>query len=62
MASRIYVDNRLHHLLDLRIKKSFWELGEFPPGVQQGAETVALHNIWANGTKIAPFDQSESYL
>lgn len=57
--SRIYVDSRLHHLLDLRVKKSFWDFGEFPPMISQGAESVALSNLWVNGTKAAPFDQSE---
>ncbi|KAH6905306.1 concanavalin A-like lectin/glucanase domain-containing protein [Coprinopsis sp. MPI-PUGE-AT-0042] len=54
---RIYVDSRLHHMLDLRIKKSFWELGKFPPFTQIGADTIMLNNLWANGTKAAPFDQ-----
>ncbi|TEB25014.1 glycoside hydrolase family 16 protein [Coprinellus micaceus] len=54
---RIYVDSRLHHLLDLKVKKSFWDFGEFPPMISQGAESVALSNLWVNGTKAAPFDQ-----
>ncbi|KAF6752646.1 concanavalin A-like lectin/glucanase domain-containing protein [Ephemerocybe angulata] len=55
---RIYVDSRLHHLLDIRVKKSFWELGEFPPMISQGSESAVLHNIWVNGSKAAPFDQN----
>ncbi|EAU83458.2 hypothetical protein CC1G_04714 [Coprinopsis cinerea okayama7 len=54
---RIYVDSRLHHMLDLRLKKSFWELGKFPPFANIGGETVMVSNLWANGTKAAPFDQ-----
>jgi len=55
---RIYVDTRLHHLLDLRIKKSFWEKGEFPRVAQNGSEAVVLTNPWVDGSKAAPFDQS----
>ncbi|TFK38507.1 GH16 beta-1,3-glucan recognition protein [Crucibulum laeve] len=56
---RLYVDTRLHHLLDLRMKKqSFWERGDFPAVIQNGSEAVILNNPWVNGTKAAPFDQS----
>lgn len=58
--SRIYVDTRLHHLLDLRIKKSFWEKGEFPRVAQNGSEAVVLTNPWVDGNKAAPFDQRQS--
>lgn len=54
---RIYVDTRLHHLLDLRVKESFWDRGDFPRVVQNGSEAVILDNPWANATKSAPFDQ-----
>ncbi|KXN83003.1 Beta-1,3-glucan-binding protein [Leucoagaricus sp. SymC.cos] len=54
---RIYVDTRLHHLLDLRVKQSFWDRGDFPRVVQNGSEAVVLANPWANATKSAPFDQ-----
>ncbi|PFH53645.1 glycoside hydrolase family 16 protein [Amanita thiersii Skay4041] len=54
---RIYVDTRLHHLLDLRFNVPFWERGDFPPVVQNGSEAVILTNPWVNGTTAAPFDQ-----
>ncbi|TFK22849.1 concanavalin A-like lectin/glucanase [Coprinopsis marcescibilis] len=54
---RIFVDSRLHRMLDLRAKKSFWDLGEFPRVAHNGGDMVVLNNIWANGTKTAPFDQ-----
>ncbi|KAF9448411.1 glycoside hydrolase family 16 protein [Macrolepiota fuliginosa MF-IS2] len=54
---RIYVDTRLHHLLDLRIKESFWNRGDFPRVVQNGSEAVILTNPWSNGSNSAPFDQ-----
>jgi hypothetical protein len=55
--SRIYVDTRLHHMLDFRIKQSFWNLGDFPRVVQDGLEAVILGDPWANATDPAPFDQ-----
>lgn len=54
---RIYVDTRLHRLLDLRVKESFWDRGDFPRIVQNGSETVILDNPWADATQSAPFDQ-----
>jgi len=54
---RIYVDTRLHHLLDLRFDHSFFERGDFPAVVQNGSEAVILQNPWVNGTNSAPFDQ-----
>ncbi|KAF9039187.1 concanavalin A-like lectin/glucanase domain-containing protein [Panaeolus papilionaceus] len=54
---RIYVDTRLHHMLDLRVKRSFFELGNFPGVVQNGTDAVILTNPWVNATKSAPFDQ-----
>ncbi|KAH8830091.1 concanavalin A-like lectin/glucanase domain-containing protein [Flagelloscypha sp. PMI_526] len=55
---RIYVDTRLHHLLDLRFSKSFWTRGEFPDTIHNDSQVIALQNPWANGTTAAPFDQS----
>ncbi|KAF9530691.1 GH16 beta-1,3-glucan recognition protein [Crepidotus variabilis] len=55
---RMYVDTRLHHMLDLRMKKSFFEKGDFPAVVQNGTDAVILENPWVNATKMAPFDQS----
>ncbi|KAF8151651.1 GH16 beta-1,3-glucan recognition protein [Crassisporium funariophilum] len=54
---RMYVDTRLHHLLDLRMNEPFFERGDFPPVVQNGSEAVILTNPWINGTNAAPFDQ-----
>ncbi|KAJ7887359.1 concanavalin A-like lectin/glucanase domain-containing protein [Mycena leptocephala] len=54
---RMYVDSRLTHMFELKLKKSFWELGDFPTVVQNGSESVVLENPWVNGTKAAPFDQ-----
>lgn len=56
---RIYVDTRLHHLLDLRINQPFFDRGDFPAVVQNGSEAVILQNPWVNGTKAAPFDQRQ---
>jgi hypothetical protein len=56
----MYVDSRLTHMFELKLKKSFWELGDFPTVVQNGSESVVLENPWVNGTKAAPFDQRES--
>ncbi|KAL6250927.1 hypothetical protein RBB50_001135 [Rhinocladiella similis] len=48
-----YLDSRLLQVLYQRFPKSFWNLGGF--------STLSLGtpgNIWANGTKAAPFDQN----
>lgn len=56
---KIYVDTPLHHMLELDLRKSnFWQRGQYPTVYQNGSETVALENPWANGTRAAPFDQS----
>ena len=47
-------------MLDLRIKKSFFDLGAFPPVVQNSSDALILENPWINGTKAAPFDQRKS--
>ncbi|KAJ7202651.1 concanavalin A-like lectin/glucanase domain-containing protein, partial [Mycena pura] len=54
---RMYVDSRLQHMFELRLSKSFWNYGDFPPVVQNGTASVVLENPWVNGTKAAPFDQ-----
>ncbi|KAJ7245464.1 hypothetical protein C8J57DRAFT_1361998 [Mycena rebaudengoi] len=54
---RAYVDTRLHHMLEIKLNKPFWERGEFPNVVQNGTESIILENPWVNGTKTAPFDQ-----
>lgn len=55
--SRIYVDNRLHYMLALKIGQSFWDRGHFPQVINNGSEFVALTNPWTNGTMAAPFDK-----
>ena len=55
--SRIYVDNRLHHMMALNIGESFWDRGAFPEVVNNGSQYIALTNPWVNGTKAAPFDK-----
>ena len=61
-TSRIYVDTKLHHMLDLKFDKSFFDLGDFPPVVQNATDILALENPWVNGTKAAPFDQCATFL
>jgi hypothetical protein len=58
VPSRIYVDTRLHHTLDLRFDRPFFTRGGFPPVVQNGSDYIALQNPWVNGSVSAPFDQS----
>jgi len=58
---RVYVDTRLHTLLDLPFKKSFFELGDFPSVISNGTGLIPLQNPWINGTNATPFDQ-EFYL
>ena len=58
---RIYVDTRLHTLLDLRFDKPFFKRGEFPQVVYNGSTPVALQDPWINGTNATPFDQG-SYI
>ena len=56
---RVYVDTRLHHMLDLRFDVPFFERGRFPPVVvQDGSDYVVLKDPWVNGSVAAPFDQS----
>jgi len=55
---RIYVDTRLHHMLDLTMNIPFFQRGDFPGVVQNGSEAIILADPWSNGTKAAPFDQS----
>jgi hypothetical protein len=44
-------------MLDLKFKKPFFELGDFPSVVQNATDTLVLQNPWLNGTRAAPFDQ-----
>jgi len=54
---RIYVDNRLHFMLVLTIKESFWDRGDFPQVVSNGSDYIVLKDPWVNGTLAAPFDK-----
>ena len=55
---RIYVDSRLHHMLEVSFNKPFFDRGDFPPYVANGSVTIQTPNPWLNGTTAAPFDQS----
>ncbi|KAJ6524269.1 glycoside hydrolase family 16 protein, partial [Mycena vulgaris] len=55
---RIYVDTRLHTLLDLKFNQPFFKRGEFPKTVTgTDGHPEALQNPWQNGTNATPFDQ-----
>lgn len=56
-SSRMSVDSRLRHMLEIAINTPFFDRGDFPPVVQNGSSTIVLQNPWINGTKAAPFDQ-----
>ncbi|TRM66532.1 glycoside hydrolase family 16 protein [Schizophyllum amplum] len=58
---RIYVDTRLHHMLELKVDEPFWDRGDYPAVVQNGSDAIVLDNPWVNGSRAAPFDQ-EFYL
>jgi beta-glucanase (GH16 family) len=54
---RIYVDTRLHYMLELSFNEPFFSRGDFPSVVQNGTEPIVLQNPWVNGTNATPFDQ-----
>lgn len=54
---RIYVDTRLHYMLELSFNEPFFTRGNFPSVVQNGTEPIVLQNPWINGTNATPFDQ-----
>jgi beta-glucanase (GH16 family) len=58
---RVYVDSRLHTLLDISFKKPFFQLGDYPTVIVNGSTLEPLQNPWINGTNATPFDQ-EFYL
>lgn len=44
---RIYVDTRLHKMLDVSfLKETFFERGDFPPYVANGSQTIQTPNPW----------------
>jgi hypothetical protein len=54
---RIYVDNRLEHLLDLKFNIPFFQRGQFPTSVSNGSQEILTPNPWAGHGNAAPFDQ-----
>lgn len=60
-SRRVYVDTRLHHLIELKFNIPFFKRGDFPGVVQNGSEAVILENPWKNGSNAAPFDQRKSF-
>ncbi|KAH7918271.1 glycoside hydrolase family 16 protein [Leucogyrophana mollusca] len=54
---RIYVDSRLHYMLQLSFNEPFFTRGDFPTVVQNGTQDIVLQNPWVNGTNATPFDQ-----
>ncbi|KAF8460789.1 glycoside hydrolase family 16 protein [Russula ochroleuca] len=54
---RIYVDNRLQHMLDLRFDVPFFQRGKFPTSVANASQEIILPNPWAGRGNSAPFDQ-----
>lgn len=56
---RIYIDTRLHLMLDLNFeKKSFFERGDYPDSAYNGTQEVPISNPWLGRGNSAPFDQS----
>jgi hypothetical protein len=55
--SRIYVDNRLQHMLDLRFNIPFFQRGQFPTSVSNGSQEIVTPNPWVGRGNSAPFDQ-----
>jgi len=58
---RIYVDTRLHTLLEFRFNQPFFQRGDFPQIIFNGSGLAPLPNPWINGSYSTPFDQ-EFYL
>ncbi|KAI0287161.1 glycoside hydrolase family 16 protein [Russula brevipes] len=54
---RIYVDNRLQHMLSLRFNMPFFQRGQFPTSVSNASQEIAVPNPWAGRGNSAPFDQ-----
>ena len=58
--SRVYVDNRLQHMLSLRFDLPFFQRGEFPTSVSNASQEIIVPNPWAGRANSAPFDQRTS--
>ena len=56
---RIYVDSRLHTLLDLRLTQPFFQRGDYPSVWWNGSTPQPVSDPWANASvaNAAPFDQ-----
>lgn len=54
---RVYVDNRLQHMLDLRFDIPFFQRGQFPTSVANGSQEILTPNPWSGRGNSAPFDQ-----
>ena len=54
---RVYVDTRLHEMLDLTFNEPFFTRGDFPPFVANGSQTIETPNPWVNSSNAAPFDK-----
>jgi len=63
---RFYTDSRLHAMLETQVqastlgakKRSFWDKAGFPLTAVNGSSEVVVTNPWADGSDMAPFDQS----
>ena len=58
--SRVYVDNRLQHMLSLRFDVPFFQRGKFPASVSNASQEIIVPNPWAGRANSAPFDQRMS--
>ena len=59
-TSRIYVDNRLQHMLNLRFDVPFFQRGKFPASVSNASQEIIVPNPWTGRANSAPFDQRMS--
>jgi hypothetical protein len=55
--SRIYVDSRLQHMVNLRFDVPFFERGNFPTSVSNASQQIVVPNPWSGRGNSAPFDQ-----
>ena len=58
--SRVYVDNRLQHMLNLRFDVPFFQRGRFPTTVANASQEIIVPNPWVGRENSAPFDQRMS--
>ena len=47
---RVYVDTRLHYMLDLSFNEPFFDRGKFPATVLNDSQYIVTPNPWVNGT------------